>query len=363
MNNQNGYLPQLDSVRAIAIGLVLIYHWFPETHPLNTLPNGPLGVTLFFVLSGFLITQILLQNKVQIEQDGHIWQAYKTFVIRRALRIFPIYYLTLSVILLLPHLKIFPPVVTDLYEHPAYYFGYLYNYWLQHTHHWADLLSPYWSLAVEEQFYIFYPLALFFTPRKYLPLLILGMIWIGIASRGLRFGVPGEEGVLTHTCLDTFGLGAWWALQHRTQQSTAVRHRLTWFGIGGGIVWGIMVFVVEPSSLVYALLFRFSMAAFALLLVVYASQGVGGWLGRFLSNPVLRFVGKISYGLYVYHMIVPSVLTPVLQRVLQRFGFFLNDSTFRLLSFVLLIGVAAVSWYWVEQPFNRLKKHFTYPPQ
>lgn len=358
MSQPNTYLPQLDSVRAIAIGLVILYHWFPETHPINTLPNGPLGVTLFFVLSGYLITQILLFNKTQIEQSGNIWSAYKTFMIRRALRIFPIYYLTLLVVLLLPKLRGFPAVSTDLYEHPVYYFTYLYNFLLQRTHHWADLLSPYWSLAVEEQFYVFYPLALFFTPRRYLRLLLLAMVFVGVASRGLRFFEPGEEGILTITCLDTFGLGAWWALHQ--QESVAVRRRLMWLGLLGGLMFGLMVFVAPPNSLVYALFFRFSMAAFSLLLVVPASVGIGGWFGKLLSNAVLRYIGKISYGLYVYHMLVPSVLMPLVLKVLQRLGVYLSDTSFRIVSLACLLAVASVSWYWIERPFNALKRHFTY---
>jgi len=114
---QHNYLPQLDGIRTIAIGLVLIFHWLPTNHWVNTLPNGTIGVTLFFVLSGFLITDILIKNKT--ESLGDAVQVYKNFMIRRALRIFPIYYLTLAVGFALPKLHI--PFTTDLYQHPWYY--------------------------------------------------------------------------------------------------------------------------------------------------------------------------------------------------------------------------------------------------
>lgn len=359
--NNHAYLPQLDTVRAIAIGLVLLFHWFPENHPINAIPNGPLGVTLFFVLSGYLITKILLKNKQQITQNTQIRTAYKTFIIRRALRIFPIYYLTLVVIWLLPNLKIFPPITTDLYQRPLYYFSYLYNFLLQNTHNWSDLLSPYWSLAVEEQFYVFWPLLIFFVPYRYLPILFGATIIGGILSRIILFFVGNDEGILTVTCLDTFGLGAWWAWQQTTNQAIErVQHRLTMLSLVGGVIFLITVFLIPPTLLAYSILFRLSMALFSLLLVVNASQGMGGWIGSIFAHRVPRYVGKISYGLYVYHMIVTSVLMPLVARVLQKFQIPLGDVSYRVLSLALLIGLASLSWYLIEQPFNNLKKHFVY---
>ena len=91
---QHNYLPQLDGIRTIAIGLVLIFHWLPTNHWVNTLPNGTIGVTLFFVLSGFLITYLLLLEQ---EKGGII---IRKFYIRRILRIWPVYYLYLFISLL-----------------------------------------------------------------------------------------------------------------------------------------------------------------------------------------------------------------------------------------------------------------------
>ena len=86
------YIPALDGVRALAILLVLVYHWFPEGQGINLMPNGPIGVTLFFVLSGYLISNILMEQQTL----GTFSLSFKNFVIRRALRIFPIYFLGLN---------------------------------------------------------------------------------------------------------------------------------------------------------------------------------------------------------------------------------------------------------------------------
>lgn len=91
------YIPALDGVRAIAILLVLVFHWFPEGVGINILPNGPIGVTLFFVLSGYLISNILMEQQTKAQ----FFRSFKNFVIRRALRIFPIYFLVLAGLLVL----------------------------------------------------------------------------------------------------------------------------------------------------------------------------------------------------------------------------------------------------------------------
>ena len=134
------YIPALDGVRALAILLVLLFHWFPVDHWVNVLPNGPIGVTLFFVLSGYLISNILMGQQAA----GTFLHSFKNFVIRRALRIFPGYLLVL--LGLLVGKKIGIQVVTNFYEHPVYYWTYFYNHWLEQTQNWSDMLSPLESL-------------------------------------------------------------------------------------------------------------------------------------------------------------------------------------------------------------------------
>src|SRR6476620_2899804 len=100
MGTNKVYYRQLDTLRAFAVGMVLLSHWFSPKHIINKYTlNGTLGVTLFFVLSGFLITGILLRTKTSIENRLSLREAFKTFYIRRSLRIFPVYYLLLFILL------------------------------------------------------------------------------------------------------------------------------------------------------------------------------------------------------------------------------------------------------------------------
>jgi peptidoglycan/LPS O-acetylase OafA/YrhL len=207
---QDTYNPQLDGLRTIAVMLVIVFHWFPVDKGLNLISNGPLGVTLFFVLSGFLITRILLQNR-QLQAVYSFSDIYKVFMMRRVLRIFPLYYLVLLFVWLAPGMAFIPEIQTDFYDHPLHYLLYSSNFLIDKTGNWSNVLSIFWTLAVEEQFYLFWPIVIIKTPTRHLRRVIIATILAGIATRGVLFFVDRNSGVLMPTCLDSFGLGALWA--------------------------------------------------------------------------------------------------------------------------------------------------------
>src|SRR5262245_16358318 len=168
MNNQpasRSHYPGLDGLRGIAILLVILYHNFGFIPFLN---YGWLGVDLFFVLSGFLITEILLKTRTTTNY-------FKNFYTRRVLRIFPLYYLCLIlVIVIFPLIKNFPYDLSFYRENQVWFWFYLQN-WMLIFKQWNDsaiLLNHFWSLAVEEQFYIVWPLLVLLI-RKPKQLLIL----------------------------------------------------------------------------------------------------------------------------------------------------------------------------------------------
>ena len=157
------YIKQLDSIRAIAVILVLIWHWLPKTSILNTFRTGPFGVTIFFVLSGFLITKILLDNRNNAERlNNSKGTVLKSFYSRRILRIFPAYYLTVFLTLLL-HRKLglsfpFPEFLSSI--------TYTSDFYVFELKKWPLLTPHFWSLSVEEQFYLIWPLIILFIPKK-----------------------------------------------------------------------------------------------------------------------------------------------------------------------------------------------------
>ncbi|WP_025765307.1 acyltransferase family protein [Dyadobacter tibetensis] len=356
------YISQLDGLRAIAIILVLIFHWFPEGEGVNILANGPLGVTIFFVLSGFLITRILLSYREKMDHGG-IAKAYKVFMARRMLRIFPLYYLVLLAVWLAKYIPIISPINTQFYTYPAYYILYASNFLIEYLHDWSDVLSPFWSLAVEEQFYILFPFIVLSVPRPYLKSSIIGLIGLGISSRVVLHLLNINEGVHMPTCLDAFGLGALWAYVS-TQADPS--ERFIKFARYGGLI-GLISFVTfcltGQGNFAAVLFFRTSMSLIALFLVVGASYqgGFSNIFGRILNHSSLKYIGKISYGLYVFHMLVPAVLVPLILKLMQRFAgvtLSLTDFSSRLLSLVVLLVLSTASWYLYEKPVIQVKKYF-----
>src|SRR5687768_1429660 len=164
-NLQGSYFRQLDALRALAVSMVIFSHWPGYHHDMWSDDlfwfNGEIGVKLFFVISGFLITGILLDERIKADQnDLGKASLLKTFYIRRFLRIFPLYYATLFVAFVLGH----PDVVASW----KWQVTYLSNFFYAMRGEYLGEVSHFWSLAVEEQFYFVWPLIILFVPKKWL---------------------------------------------------------------------------------------------------------------------------------------------------------------------------------------------------
>ncbi len=335
----------LDGLRGVAILMVLLFHWFPETHWINTLPNGPIGVTLFFVLSGFLITQILLQKKEEFSFAKNL----KNFLARRALRIFPIYYAVLCTIALLFHAHI--AIKTDFYAHPIPYFGYFYNHLLEQSHNWSDQLSPYWSLAVEEQFYIIWPLLILLIPSKRnVLLMIIGFMVLGIYFRYQFIFQQQGIGVYMVTCIDCFAWGALLAY-FRKEQIDIEKYVNYLFG-PIFLIWIYICLETTDADLMKILFFRTATSAIGFMLIYYA-------LGTTLFSKLMEFwplqqLGKISYGVYLYHMVVPQLFFILL----SKFHYQIPSAVEHLVPALILLGFSIVSYHFIEKPILKLKKYF-----
>lgn len=354
------YIKQLDSLRAIAVLFVIIHHWIPKDNILNSLPNGAIGVDIFFVLSGFLITKILFDAKNTAEDLGGSKRvALKNFYARRTLRIFPIYYITLFVLL------IFHSATTTQIK-PAflYYATYVSNFYFFSRQSFDGMLSHLWSLAVEEQFYLFWPWIILFTKRKYLLPVIAGFILIGSGSNFLLRQEPMRE-ILTFTCFDAFGLGALlsWQMTYRA-------HNLHRFYKNLSIAAGIaalffILYVIRISIVVPLRLINATIALWLITFIVIHAQSSNPLFRSVWNNRGLVFLGRISYGLYLYHNLIPFFnskvinvyLKPLLPEVLSQtyWGiFFLVENA------LVLVLLAWFSYVFIEKRFLSLKKYFQY---
>ena len=361
LKREQNYLKQLDGLRFIAVVLVLYDHWMAED---NKWPFGQLGVNLFFVLSGFLITRILLQSKAENSgQVGGLRNYLKKFYIRRTLRIFPIYYLSIIILWLFKN----PSVVDKL----SWHFLYATNIYIIHYGKWLGVTDHFWSLAVEEQFYLVFPLLLFFLPQnKILPLFFLTII----GSFGLRFyyHAVGADWIVPYvsmfTCLDCFGFGGIMAylILFKKELFVSIFSNRRYTILSLLLLLGQLMierYLTPGHGFAKDVCERTVASIFFFYLIGGAIVGYKGWLKWLLENSFSNYCGKISYGIYVYHNFIYNFYhTPPSHPVMKLFSHFpalLHSDILRLsLLFSISIAVASLSWYVIEKPINKLKDRF-----
>jgi peptidoglycan/LPS O-acetylase OafA/YrhL len=353
LDNGARYMPQLDGLRAVAVMLVFWHHWIAS----EALRPGIVGVELFFVLSGFLITGIVLQCKAQVQGGARPGGLLGSFYARRALRIFPAFYATLVVLYGLD--------LALVRELMPWHASYLSNVYFSLRGSWQGTTSHFWSLAVEEQFYLFWPAVVLGTPRRFLGPMIIGVIVVAPVFRMLLHGLGVEGFVRINTWLfanlDALGLGAWLAhvqrlgagnLKRTISSKTAMIALLVCAaavsGAGGAAGEWIGV-VLAPTALCLVLAG----------VVARAAGGFGGTLGGVLESSPMRYLGGISYGLYIYHNFAPAVFRNTVALVGAP-GSAPDGVARLLLLFGITVVLASGSWFLVERPFLRLKQHFPY---
>jgi peptidoglycan/LPS O-acetylase OafA/YrhL len=354
-----GRSPALDGVRAIAVILVVAHnaglvqvraasHLLKGAFFLHNL--GWVGVQLFFALSGFLITGSLL--------DGRGPNAIQSFWIRRALRICPLYFAMLvpvSLMVIACHRSLHPlGNPADLW----WYWTWLAN-WGQPIGHRVPLLSQFWSLAIEEQFYLTWPLlVLRFPPRTVLgSSLALALVALIIRIQLCSLGLPAVAYENTLARMDALVLGAACAVLIRDASGLAVARKFSGpIAIGSGLVLLAMVRVTRGFNVADPIMQSAGygiLSVFFAALVLWAFLNEGTARARWLRTPWLRWIGIRSYGIYVFHFPIAVLMAPWLSAAI-------NDGppakalvaliTQEMLVAALAAAAAAVSWRLVELP-------------
>ena len=343
----------LDGLRAVAVGLVLCYHLFPAL-----LPGGFLGVDVFFVMSGFLITSLLLR---EYELDGRI--RLGVFWRRRARRLLPALGLVLLVSTSLA-LAVGGDLLVGIKQQIAGAVFFVSNwvfiangadYFARDT---PELFRNMWSLAIEEQFYIVLPLLVLLLVRlrsraaRAIPLAVLGL---ASAALMVALSLLGADPTRIYFGSDshTFGLllgAAMAAALQRSRSSMAADpgalRQLVWGTVAvvglGALVW-LALTLAEGSPASFR--WGFQLATAASLLVVWAVTRPGVWIGRALDMAPLRWVGERSYGIYLWHWPLLLICAAALNADL--------DWLVAPLTLAATILAAALSYRFVEQPVRR----------
>jgi len=375
------YLPQLDGLRGIAILGVLAFHfnlsevgWAGLGFQVGFFELGWTGVTLFFVLSGYLITEILLATRDEPRY-------FRNFYARRALRIFPAYYLMLILAYRAAQdLATTPdPRVGSIDEWPFYVF-YLSNYWLgAHAFHtpMSPLLGLSWTLSVEEQFYLLWPFIVRALKPRALAALCAALI---VASPLLRWGLLHLSGnpLLTQVSLssnfESLALGGLIAVLR--YDPDLARWTAPRIGFALAVVSGLALAALFGthglhyfadarfwmSGAVGTLFFPALVAIFFSGILTLALASSTPFAGLLSFRP-LAALGRISYGVYLYHVLVNFVLTRAFWTdvFLPIPGNHPDPSVVPLLyvaRYAVTIAVAAISYRYLETPLLKLKARF-----
>ena len=361
MSKKTKYLPSIDSLRAIAVIAVIIYHI-----DANYLPGGFLGVDLFFVLSGYLISSLIIK---EYKSTGTV-NLYN-FYVRRARRLLPAVYFMITVVLII--ITLFNGVLLKKSYLDAL-FGYIYssNWWyIFHKLDYFDSFgsqSPFkhlWSLAIEEQFYMFFPLIFLIFNRKSKSnnsnsklnknfiYVVLSLILVSLIAHILLFDINNINRIYFGTDTRAFSLlvgvvGAILYPMDRLSEKTTKKDNMIYSIVSLVsilVLIGIMINTSEYNTWLYR--GGFLLVAIIGLIIIISSGRQYTFMSKLLSFKPLVFIGKISYSLYLWHFPILVVTTPV-----SEIG---NPNLFYVtLRIVLIFLVATGSYMFVETPIRKL---------
>jgi peptidoglycan/LPS O-acetylase OafA/YrhL len=348
------YQPQFDGLRALAVLTVMVDHFSGDV-PNFPLPDwihlGATGVRLFLVLSGYFITASLRRARDRME-NGELsaGKTIRAFYWRRLLRIGPAYFVFAGIAMLLNF--------GSIRQNWPWVFTGTVNWLIAWQDRWPLTISHLWSICVQEQFYLFWPLLILLLPRRWMLHIIISVALAGLAFRigCVIYSVPTiARWVLPFGSLDSLGAGAalgWCGGRLRSSRGGWLLAAICLSMLAVAAIWRNG----DPARLQSVLVEPLEAGAF-LILVARTVTGFDGFVGRFLSDAGVVFAGRISYGLYIYHILVAMVFNRWLPSPMR---FLITTPWLRLIVFgIATLFVATLSWRFLEQPINRFRNRKT----
>ncbi|HEY0193229.1 MAG TPA: acyltransferase family protein [Kofleriaceae bacterium] len=351
-----GYISELDGLRGIAILLVMVHRMYPRADGGTPWPveAGWIGVDLFFVISGYLIAGILLDTRDDPDY-------FRNFYARRVLRIFPLFYLLVGGMLLAFPLAGHQEFLREAGS-PLWYLLQLGNipesllgkdppYWL----------APVWSLAIEEQFYLTFPMIVRFTDPAKLGRRLVIVAGLALALRIVTTAlVPDRERVqylFTLCRVDTIAIGCLLAVIVRGERYAAWRAKLPRVLVPVAVAAAVVALVTQLDRTTwFGRTFGYDVVALgfaALVLLVLEARDHRAT--AVLRSSALRYMGKLCFGLYLLHRPADTLVSAVV----ARGGLDGTSLVWLPVKIAVAVGLATLSWRLLEQPFLRLKRRFT----
>ncbi len=378
------HFPHLDVLRMVAAMLIVVAHGYEawtgwgHGHPFleggksgvlsgfgewihRSIKNFTIGVDIFFVISGFLITYLLLAEK---ETTGRIH--FTKFYLRRTLRIWPLYFLLIALGPLIvqwnAHLYLRETGQVD-HADPDYLWTALFvnNFSAIHRMEWTFPFAHFWSICIEEHFYIFWPLLVAWVPARRLPRVLVGVIAVSLITRAwfqFLYPYPSWHNYLhTFARMDMLAIGALLAWRHYRKPIVLNLHWSVRLIVYGAFIWVMAHVGWQPNdgSYLSQVLTKHLFGVFFIFWILNYMFNPSAWFA-FRSKNIFHYLGKISYGLYMYHNILISF---VMLLLVQPFDF--TDEDWWLFWLVYLgatILLSALSYELFEKHFLRWKEKF-----
>lgn len=321
--------------------MVLWHHALPQGSPVSYfLLRGFLGVDIFFVLSGYLITTVLLR-----EAEAYGRFSLRDFYLRRILRILPPLY---AIVTLVSLYFVWFQGRGELAELVPYYYLFLSNFLIEHI----PTLSPTWSVSIEEQFYILWPLLLLLLPARLLVSVVLALIALNVSLAAGVFAIePARAGplvfVLPNATYAPLFLGALLAIALHSRDGFEIVARL--FGHRTTALWGAGAFVICVALFPIELRGLPNLGLHLIITATLAALVIreDGFGHRVLQHPFAARIGKVSYGIYLYHLIALDISGRILTR-LDLSGVVL-----------MFFAYSALAYLMAEISFRTLEAYFT----
>jgi len=345
------YHPHLDGLRALAILGILFEHFDLQLPAMFRC--GPLCVRFFFVLTGYFITLSLWRVQREMADSDERYMPLGRYYVARLLRTGPPFYLSL----LLGAVFGIEEVRTNFFWLATFQAN---NYiaWLGY---WPDAISHYWSLAVQEQFYFLWPLVVLAMPRRWFLPMMAAFIVFGLGFR--MFCILGNTTTLARWvtlfgCVDSFAVGGLVAYLGQSQilarmwQSKTLLFAMPLIACACFFLGRALMTL--PEGNVWLALTEEVDAVFLAWVLAASLTGMKAGYARVLSWAPLVYMGKISYGIYVYHVFIIVLVSPLL----VPYGMSEDHNAFGRIAILLALtlAVSSLSWHWVEQPFLAWKK-------
>jgi peptidoglycan/LPS O-acetylase OafA/YrhL len=350
------YQPYLDGMRGVAILGVLADHFHVPLPPI--LHVGPVGVRFFFILTGYFITLSLFKvREAAAVNPGERSVFLNRFYLGRILRVGPPFYLALLIGSLLG--------IHEIYDNLFWLATFQTNNYIVHLGFWPTAISHFWSLAVQEQFYILWPVVVLTMPRKYFfPLMLACMVFaLGFRMTCIMSGATEVTRWVTLCgCLDSFAAGALIAYgkERRLLEKIQYLPRAVLLAIPF-VAISCYFFARYATELahdnIYLALAETLDAVFLSWVLVASLNGIKNRYASFLGWSPLIYLGRISYGVYVYHVFIIILVSPYL----IANGMDVISRTLVLLAVTFL--VSSISWHWMEKPIIAWKNSLGQPPE